>query len=61
MLLTGAYNDMILTYRLPEQQEELDVVLTNIIIPHHIWHDVPNHMVYIYTGEDYDNLIGETV
>lgn len=60
MLLTGAYNDMILTYRLPEQQEELDVVLTNIIIPHHIWHDVPHNTVYVYTGEDYDNIIGET-
>lgn len=51
---------MILTYRLPEQQEELDVVLTNIIIPHHIWHDVPHNTVYVYTGEDYDNIIGET-
>lgn len=43
---------MIIIYTLPDQQEELDQQMVTLQRPYHVWHDVPNNIVYIYTGED---------
>ena len=42
---------MIITYQLPEQQEELSDALADPQ-PKHVWHDVPSNRWTISTGDD---------
>lgn len=48
---------MIIQYILPDQEAEFEIMVSTPIIKH-IWHDVPNNIVYVYTEQDYIDYMG---